>query len=351
MIYITEQKLNIIKEYYNLSSLMTKDELCPYIFQKNGQIIKEVRQTLLNVAFDFFDFLEMDWVDKDDVLKDIWLVGSCAGYNWSVSYSDIDVHLILDFEKISNHKELLEDDLWAYKELYNKKRNVKIKTFDVEVYAQDKDDRVKSDGIFSILRQTWIKKPVKQKRKINKRKINNIISKFDNEIEEALKLFNLGNYDAAQEMQESIRRKIRNLRKKALENGGEFTSENLAFKMLRRLNFMDKLDFIEDKSFEEKNSIGAKSDNLEKEKEISTNKDEANIKKPKGGQLDSKDKNEKEEEEDNENYSDGIQYIIQGKEYSSLRDAEDKISIPKSTIQYRVNSDLPKWANYKKISG
>lgn len=337
-------------EAIDYNSFMTKDELCPHIFHDNSMMKKDVRKTLMEVAQDFYDFMQLDWVE--DGIKDVWLVGSLAGYNWSENYSDLDVHVIVDYSSISENKDLVKNEMWALKTVYNNDHDIDVKGFNVEVYAQDKDEKIKSDGIYSIKKQTWIRKPKKRKININKNKIKSYVNKIEKEIEKALKEFRLQNFNVAYEMADDIKDMVSNLRSEGLEEGGEFASKNLAFKALRRNGSLEKLNKLYNRAFDKDLSIelSAKEkaeiedEPTEEEKDFNEDKLEKNTsstRKQKGSK-------EKKEEEEQGLYNDGITYKVNGRHYTSLRDAEKATGIPKSTIEYRVNSDLPKWRAYDK---
>ena len=354
-IIINESTLNknILKEAIDYNSFVTKDELCPHIFHENSMMKKEVRKTLMEVAKDFYDFMQFDWVE--DGIEDVWLVGSLAGYNWSENYSDIDLHVIIDFSKISKNKDLVKSETWALKTLYNKDHNIDVKGFDVEVYAQDREEKIKSSGIYSVQKQTWIKKPKKSEVNINKNKINSYVKKIEKEIEKALKEFRLQNFNVAHEMAEDIKDMVSDLRSEGLEEGGEFASKNLAFKALRRNGSLDKLDKLYLRSFDKDLSIELtaaekaeiEDEPTEDEKEF----DDDKLERPnKLSKKDAPEKSEEEDKDDQGSYNDGITYKVNGRPYTSLRDAEKATGIPKSTIEYRVNSDLPKWRGYAKLT-
>lgn len=345
-IFINENKIPILLEAIDYDAFKSKKSLCPYIFQANGQLIKEVRKSLLDAAKDFYSFLQFDWLENG--IKDVWLIGSMAGYNWSEKYSDIDVQLIMKYKEITNNEDLLANDLWALKTLYNKEHDIEIKGFNVELYAQDINEDIKSDGIYSILRQTWISKPVKREININKRKINNYVREIEKKVEKALKEFRSNNFDMALEMTEDIKEDVRELREVGLSEDGEFSSKNLAFKALRRNGTLDKLDRLKTLAFDNEVSIDkTKKEEVDevgdKEKNVAST---SNIKKNKP----KKDRTNKTPEEGKGGYDDGITYSINGINFSSLRSAEKKLGLPKSTIEYRVNSESPKWQAFKKMT-
>ena len=95
-------QLNEIEEIYdnispaqiNLKSFETKQTLNPKLWNSNSELNPRIRKRLLTIAKDFYDFLEIQTLPKD-----IIIVGSNAGYNWS-KYSDIDLHILLDYQYI-----------------------------------------------------------------------------------------------------------------------------------------------------------------------------------------------------------------------------------------------------------
>ena len=78
---LEEQEINDIieKENIDLSSFKIKDTLNPKIFDREQEMHKEVRKRLLMIADDFFETLDIGWVEISDII----LTGSLANYNWS----------------------------------------------------------------------------------------------------------------------------------------------------------------------------------------------------------------------------------------------------------------------------
>jgi predicted nucleotidyltransferase len=362
-IYVNES-YELLDEDIDFSSFFPKETLCPFIFHANSQIKKEIRKSLLTVASDFFNFLNFDWVE--DGVKDVWLVGSLASFNWSEVYSDIDMHIIVDFENITNDIDLLETNLKISKELYQLKHDISIEGFKVEPYIQDSGEEIKSDGIYSILRQTWIKKPIRKEFSTPLSAITKITDPIEQRIEDALSDYNLGQYQKAVKKARKIKADIKNLRKRGLEEGGEFSVKNIAFKALRRNQSIEKLDQIISKGFDKQVSIDTgvnkeaepidakdafKSDYAGDNKDVKKSDVQPNRRLyAKNNDAENLKRAEKASPLDDSNYSDGIYYIINGRSYPSLRDAESKLGVAKSTLEYRVNSDSPKWRGYKKVT-
>ena len=86
--------LNDSKDY-DLSSFIVKKELNPKFWSKNNELEPKIREKLLKIAEDFFDSLEIEGIQ----LEDIALTGSLSNYNWS-EFSDVDLHILVDFDKM-----------------------------------------------------------------------------------------------------------------------------------------------------------------------------------------------------------------------------------------------------------
>ena len=71
------------------------------LFWENDRLSPAVRDKLLKIAENFFDNLGLD-TDIDDIT----ITGSMANFNWT-KYSDIDLHLIVDFSQIDENLELV----------------------------------------------------------------------------------------------------------------------------------------------------------------------------------------------------------------------------------------------------
>ena len=68
---LKEQEVGDIieKENIDLSSFKVKDQLNPKIFNKNKVMREDVRTRLLMISDDFFETLDIGWVDIDDIIK------------------------------------------------------------------------------------------------------------------------------------------------------------------------------------------------------------------------------------------------------------------------------------------
>lgn len=235
-----------------LSSFDVKDELNGdvWMYPRNPKISKMkeiVRQRLLEIAYEFQEFL-----DVDVVLDDVQMTGSLANFNWS-EYSDIDLHLIVDFNQIPVDQLDLYKDLFRMKKtLFNLQHNIKIYGFDVELYVQDLHEEHTSGGIYSVLNNKWIITPKRDDFEIDKKllsqKAQSWMEKIDSIIEDSKEI----DLESAKEKLGKIKEKIKEYRTSGLKKGGEFSYENLVFKYLRRNGYIEKLfDFQIEKTDKE----------------------------------------------------------------------------------------------------
>ena len=249
------------KEYrdnnFDLSSFRPQTQLHPKIWI-NGQLNSKVRLRLLDIADDFIKTLEVDWVEP----KDIILTGSLANYNWS-KFSDFDLHIVIDFEEVDERVNFVKDYFDAKKKLWNEQHeNLKIYGFPVEVYVQDANEYHTASGVYSLELGQWLKEPSKnsiQAIKLNKFYIKEQVLKFIKRID-MLEAELDGETDEYKLEQISLKAKalfdkIKAMRREALKNGNEMSSNNIVFKCLRRVGYIGKLVDIKAKTYDKIFSI------------------------------------------------------------------------------------------------
>lgn len=237
---------------------MVQDELNPEVWyfpnvkskQEVEKMRPEIRQRLLEVAYEFIDFIGVE-VFVDDIV----MTGSLSNYNWS-KYSDVDLHLIIDFsqfpkEQVDLYKELLN----LKKIIFNTNHDIKIKNYDVEVYAEDSQENHFSSGIYSVLFDDWITKPKKEEVKIDidavKHKAEQWMEIIDGVIENASD----EELDEAKELLKKYKDKLKKFRTCGLEKNGEYSNENLVFKLLRRNGYIEKLYDFQNKIVDKQLSL------------------------------------------------------------------------------------------------
>jgi hypothetical protein len=151
-----------------INSLYLQDELNPDVWilpnekfmgDPEGQKLKikpEIRERLLKTAQIFIEYLDVDFF-----VHDIILIGSLVGYNWS-EFSDFDLHILYDPKDLGGEKDLYSELFRLKKTVFNASHNIRIKGFEVEVFAQDINEKESSVGSYSILNNEWIRIPKKE---------------------------------------------------------------------------------------------------------------------------------------------------------------------------------------------
>ena len=236
------------KDKQIVKSFETKDILSDQIFEESkGHYVMrdEIKKRLLEISNDFIDSFGVEFF-----IHDVVLTGSLANYNWS-QYSDVDLHILIDFEESKYEIKILKEFFDAKKNVWNEKHNIKIKGYDVEVYVQDVTEEHISSGVYSILNNNWIVEPKKDTPNIDDRKILEKGEEFAKKIDKLVKTSD----ETTMDKLEVLRKKIKEFRQSGLESGGEYSYENLTFKLLRRNGYIQKLLQLKNKLKDRKLSI------------------------------------------------------------------------------------------------
>lgn len=216
-----------------------KDELNPY-FWKDNKFDPKIREKLLMIANDFYSALKFP-----AKIQDIQLTGSLANYNWT-DKSDFDVHVLVDFEEIDDNVELVKRAVDGARFMWNLRHNLKIKGFDVELYAQDINEPHTASGLFSLLNNKWIRIPKYNPPEIDykdvDKKFQGIVSDILN-VENVVSTSDFSNASSEEiyTLAVKLKKKILQMRKEGLSRSGEFSVENLVFKKLRNEGYIEKI--------------------------------------------------------------------------------------------------------------
>ena len=230
-----------------LKSFHLQDELNPKIWGKNSAVPimnPKVRTRLLEIANDFIEFL-----DVDIVVSDVIMTGSLANYNWS-KFSDVDIHILVDFNQFSDEERPLYEELFFLKKsVYNDKHNITIFGYDVELYVEDESaiKEVKSIGIYSIMDNDWVSKPDRESVDINYDRISEKAKQWMKTIDSVIEDTEDTDIESAKNIIKKCNDKIRKYRESGLQKGGEYSEENLVFKILRRNGYLEKIRGLKDK--------------------------------------------------------------------------------------------------------
>lgn len=226
-----------------------RDTLCPKMWHMDEdgyRLDGEVRRMLLKVATDFVTSLKNDH-ELNVKIHDLVIIGSVANYNWT-DYSDIDLHIVVDFSDLEMNKDDAQTMFDAIKTSWNLKHDIKMKGHDVELYVQDIDHEAVSTAEYSVLNSKWIKEPKKEDPKFNKKLIKRKYKEYKKQISDLVK-----NKDEAK--LKKLLEKLYQYRQAGLDAGGELSEENIVFKILRAFGHLDKLKDGINKIYDKKMSV------------------------------------------------------------------------------------------------
>ena len=244
----------------DLSSFNIKKHLNPK-FWEDGHLDTRIRLKLLDIADDFFDSLGVDWVEPEDVI----ITGSLANYNWSKRYSDIDLHILVDYEDVDERTDFVREYFTMKKNEWNEKhKNLKIFGFPVEVYVQDANEPHASSGVYSVDKDKWLTEPDLENLRsghVDKKHVREMVSTYMNKIDCLVDIYKAHKddeyemkkvaEDAAEMMDE-----IKSLRKDDLSKyGKEMCDGNIIFKSLRRSDYIGKLIKLRNLAYDKINSL------------------------------------------------------------------------------------------------
>lgn len=228
------------------------------IWEKDGTLKLAVRDRLLEIADDFWDTIDIDWIEPDGVL----LVGSICNYNWSV-FSDIDLHLVVDFKEIHKNADFVQDYFNEKKKDWNNTHDeLEIMGFPVELYVQDVNAQTESTAIYDLEEDEWVKEPNPDEFEPigdKKERIKVIASKIMTKIDDMEEYFNLQtDLHKIEMLGEKVNDLLDNImayRKKSLAKDGEMSEGNIVYKTLRRGEYLEKLWSMQSKIYDKLNSI------------------------------------------------------------------------------------------------
>ena len=213
----------MLKEALELHS-----HLNPAIWDKDWNLLPEVEDRIYKIVNKFQSecMLPLDIVD-------VHLVGSNASFNYN-SQSDLDVHIVVNFDLLDVDKEILTAAYNLQKAQFNRDYDISIHGINIEMYIEDINSMTASNGIYSLYNKKWIKKPVKKSYHTLDKRFYDTLDRL------ADKMRKVVSSDDEVEITKNINM-LYMMRKNGLATDGEFSIGNLLFKEIRNLGLLDEL--------------------------------------------------------------------------------------------------------------
>jgi len=241
--------ISIGAEHDDLMAFDIQPELNQKIWDGNESVRAGVKGALLDVVEEFLEGLDLD-LD----IKDIIMTGSLANYNWS-KFSDIDLHILVDFAEVNNNKEMVKKFFDAVRSNWNKLHNILVKGHEVEIYVQDEHEPHISTGVYSLKNDRWLVVPKKIRPAIDRATATKKMKQIAREVDKLSLIYDNGQYADALGLAERLKEKIKRMRQAGLASTGLYSPENLAFKMLRRSGDIEQLFSIYTQAYDRTHSL------------------------------------------------------------------------------------------------
>ena len=201
-------------------------ELNPKLWE-DKKLKRDVREAIIDIVSEFMDNL----IIPVEIL-DVRVVGSNASYNYT-EHSDLDVHIISNLELVGSPTEIVQALYNSERSNFNRTHDIKIKGIDVELYVEDVNSSVNSNGIYSVIDDIWIKEPqmVKERSvKIDKKELRDLVNSVKSVLAD-------GDSD---DIKDCINM-LYLMRKDSIATDGEYGVGNLLFKEIRNKGLLSAL--------------------------------------------------------------------------------------------------------------
>ena len=150
---------------------------------------------------------------------------------------------------------MVEDYFYAQKSIWNQEHDITVYGFPVELYVQDINAKLVATAVYSVLNNKWIKQPKREAFDLDKKAIKDKADKIIYQLRDIRQDYQDHQYQSVVTKVKRLKDKIKQMRNAGLEKGGEFSLENLVFKVLRRTPFMDQLDSFKAKAYDKLMSV------------------------------------------------------------------------------------------------
>ena len=244
------QPFGAIGEEVEEESFQVQETLQPDIWEE-GYLRPDVREKLMGIAQEFLQTLQ-----GNPELEDLRFTGSLANYNWS-DYSDLDLHLVIDFAGVDPNEARIKSAFDKMRMQWNNENDIEVHGFEVELYVENSAEAHQSGGVYSVLDNVWVVKPEPYEGEIDFATARKKSDDLTTQINLIGHIVDAGNFEAALRSIARLKRKIRNMRQVGLDSSArEFSPENIAFKILRRDNALQKLNILKQRVYDDEARLG-----------------------------------------------------------------------------------------------
>ena len=235
---------NVVAKVYNSENLTLTEavekhnSLNSKLFTKEEILKDRVRDKMLEIVDEFLaDLKEQDIKIKVD---DIIFIGSNASYNYTKN-SDIDLHIIANTKSTEYSNEVAAALYGAYRTLFNKQLDIQFFDIPVEIFVETEENEKISNGIYSVKKNKWLKKPVQEAiPEYDKEALDELVSKWEVKCKKLIDDIKADKLEDEQKVVKLLEDIYEKLRKKGIAKS-EYSIENLAFKELRNKGYLDTL--------------------------------------------------------------------------------------------------------------
>lgn len=224
-----------LKEYASLLSY--HDTLNPALWDNNNELLPDVEEKLKQVANAFIESLKMN----EKLIKDVIFTGSSANYNWNSKLSDIDLHVVAEYDP--DRKDAVgvatQDMFNVMRNQFNFTHKIKVNGVPVETYVQPTGAPITPNaGVYSLRSNKWLKMPKNEHIVYNEAAIH---AKAKPLIDMIIDLVKSGTTD--ENAIKDLKSKIWGMRATGVQgiDGSEYSLENLAFKSIRNKGYLQRL--------------------------------------------------------------------------------------------------------------
>lgn len=241
------RKAILSKDYFKQHFELSRD-----IWEDQNTVKLEVKLKLRRIANAFLRDHNID----PDAVEDIYFTGSLAGYNYHPD-SDIDLHIVVDFSRVNQDIKMVRDLFNSRRLVWNERHNITIFGHEVEIYVEDIDEVYDDEDrpVYSIEKDRWINIPKKLKKDFDYDSAMKKAQMIIHQIKLVQELMNQEKFVEAKRQATRIFGKLKRMRKAGLQREGVYSSENIAFKILRRQGYIDQLGDLKSASFDRMMSL------------------------------------------------------------------------------------------------